>query len=186
GAFRVGGHGLGLGSGLAARRPRRRLALRRLSRRSRLRRALHTLRAGRDRTRHDPVLDGAAAIHRTGRPAASAGERGRAATRVRGGSPHCLARSAERREFDRPASDRGPAGLGVLVGARLHHLAAPGRSRVGDLSVRDAIAVGGALLLVISTLTGESSDFALEQVSGLSLAGLVYLTLAGSVLGFTA
>src|SRR5262249_11877143 len=45
---------------------------------------------------------------------------------------------------------------------------------------------GGVLLLVISALAGEWSNFALEQVSGLSLAGLVYLTLAGSVLGFTA
>jgi len=45
---------------------------------------------------------------------------------------------------------------------------------------------GGGLLLVISALAGEWSNFALEQISGLSLAGLVYLTLAGSVLGFTA
>jgi drug/metabolite transporter (DMT)-like permease len=45
---------------------------------------------------------------------------------------------------------------------------------------------GGALLLVTSALAGEWRDFALEQVSGLSIAGLLYLILAGSVLGFTA
>jgi drug/metabolite transporter (DMT)-like permease len=45
---------------------------------------------------------------------------------------------------------------------------------------------GGAALLVASPLKGELAGFSLWQISPISLAALVYLTLAGSVIAFTA
>jgi drug/metabolite transporter (DMT)-like permease len=45
---------------------------------------------------------------------------------------------------------------------------------------------GGAALLIGSGLTGELARFSLNDVSAISWAGLCYLILAGSVIGFTA
>ena len=45
---------------------------------------------------------------------------------------------------------------------------------------------GGAVLLIVSLLNGELAGFSLSQISPLSWAGLAYLTLAGSVVAFTA
>jgi drug/metabolite transporter (DMT)-like permease len=45
---------------------------------------------------------------------------------------------------------------------------------------------GGAVLLVVSTLAGELDKFSVASVSAVSLAALAYLTLAGSVVAFTA
>jgi drug/metabolite transporter (DMT)-like permease len=45
---------------------------------------------------------------------------------------------------------------------------------------------GGAGLLAFSIVTGEWTDFTLQQVSGISLMGLLYLALLGSVIGNTA
>jgi len=45
---------------------------------------------------------------------------------------------------------------------------------------------GGAALLVASPLTGELAGFSLGRVSPVSWAALLYLTLAGSVIAFTA
>jgi len=45
---------------------------------------------------------------------------------------------------------------------------------------------GGALLLLLGVLSGEGVQFHLSGVALRSLLGLVYLTLAGSLLGFTA
>lgn len=45
---------------------------------------------------------------------------------------------------------------------------------------------GGVVLLVVSALAGEWSDFTASGISAVSWAGLVYLTIAGSVVAFTA
>jgi drug/metabolite transporter (DMT)-like permease len=45
---------------------------------------------------------------------------------------------------------------------------------------------GGAALLVASSLKGELAGFSPSQISPISWAGLGYLTLAGSVVAFTA
>jgi drug/metabolite transporter (DMT)-like permease len=46
--------------------------------------------------------------------------------------------------------------------------------------------MGGFMLLVLALLSGEMGQFHLHAVASRSLAGLVYLILAGSLLGFTA
>jgi drug/metabolite transporter (DMT)-like permease len=48
------------------------------------------------------------------------------------------------------------------------------------------LAAGGAALLLVSFATGEFRDFSPGAVSAVSLAALVYLILAGSVVGFAA
>jgi len=45
---------------------------------------------------------------------------------------------------------------------------------------------GGAVLIVLSFATGESADFHLADVSGKSIAGLLYLVLMGTVVTFSA
>jgi drug/metabolite transporter (DMT)-like permease len=45
---------------------------------------------------------------------------------------------------------------------------------------------GGAALVLCSLLSGEFADFSLQDVSARSVAGLAYLTFAGTVLGFAA
>jgi drug/metabolite transporter (DMT)-like permease len=45
---------------------------------------------------------------------------------------------------------------------------------------------GGGALLIASALKGELGGFSISQVSPVSLAGLGYLTLAGSIVAFTA
>jgi drug/metabolite transporter (DMT)-like permease len=44
---------------------------------------------------------------------------------------------------------------------------------------------GGALLLVLGVLTGETSGFSLSAVSARSVIALLYLIFAGSLIGFT-
>jgi drug/metabolite transporter (DMT)-like permease len=44
---------------------------------------------------------------------------------------------------------------------------------------------GGALLSIVGVLTGELSHFTVNQVSGPSALGLIYLITFGSLLGFT-
>lgn len=46
--------------------------------------------------------------------------------------------------------------------------------------------VGGVALLAIAVLSGETRDFSATAVSAASLEAVVYLTLAGSVIGFAA
>ena len=46
--------------------------------------------------------------------------------------------------------------------------------------------VGGLVLVAVSFATGEAQDLQLSQVSGRSLAGLLYLVLLGTVVTFTA
>lgn len=46
--------------------------------------------------------------------------------------------------------------------------------------------VGGALLLALAVVTREPAEFHLAQVSARSIAGFVYLTTIGSLVGFTA
>ena len=45
---------------------------------------------------------------------------------------------------------------------------------------------GGAGLLLLSVLAGEWTDFAPQQVTIVSLLGMLYLALLGSVIGNTA
>jgi drug/metabolite transporter (DMT)-like permease len=45
---------------------------------------------------------------------------------------------------------------------------------------------GGASLLFLSVLAGEWADFAPQQVTIVSLTGMLYLALLGSVVGNTA
>jgi drug/metabolite transporter (DMT)-like permease len=45
---------------------------------------------------------------------------------------------------------------------------------------------GGAGLLVLSVMAGEWTDFTLQKVSGVSITGVLYLALLGSVIGNTA
>jgi drug/metabolite transporter (DMT)-like permease len=45
---------------------------------------------------------------------------------------------------------------------------------------------GGLVLLVVSLVTGEMSRFSFAQVSSSSVFGLIYLIIAGSLIGFTA
>jgi drug/metabolite transporter (DMT)-like permease len=48
------------------------------------------------------------------------------------------------------------------------------------------LSIGGAVLLAVSLASGEMESFSPRNVSGSSLAAVIYLAIAGSVIGFTA
>lgn len=48
------------------------------------------------------------------------------------------------------------------------------------------LSIGGAVLLAISLASGELEDFSPRNISTSSLAAVIYLAIAGSVIGFTA
>jgi drug/metabolite transporter (DMT)-like permease len=85
-----------------------------------------------------------------------------------------------------------PAGAGVLMlssfswalGSVLSHKVSLPRSPFQAAAME--MLAGGASLLAVGLLSGESTHFHLEAVAGRSLVGLVYLVAAGSLLGFTA
>lgn len=83
-------------------------------------------------------------------------------------------------------------GAGVLVlgsfswalGSILSRTATLPRS--GFLAAAMEMLTGGVWLLVFGVATGQAGDFALAAVSGKSLVSLAYLTVFGSLVGFTA
>jgi len=54
------------------------------------------------------------------------------------------------------------------------------------MSAATQMFAGGALLFVLSALTGEFAGFRVEAISGRAWFALVYLIIAGSIVGFTA
>ena len=85
-----------------------------------------------------------------------------------------------------------PAGAGVLMlsafswalGSVLSHKVSLPRSPFQAAAME--MLAGGALLLALGLLSGESRHFHLAAVAPRSLVGLVYLIAAGSLVGFTA
>lgn len=84
------------------------------------------------------------------------------------------------------------AGLGIaLVGALLfaagslysRHAPLPADTRIGTAS---EMLAGGLLLLLVSLLTGEPARLDLAAISTRSLVALAYLTVFGSIAGYTA
>jgi drug/metabolite transporter (DMT)-like permease len=85
-----------------------------------------------------------------------------------------------------------PFGVGVVLVAAVGWAAGSLYSRSGRLptaplmSTAVEMLAGGALLIVVGTLTGEWSHLRLSAVSPRSALGLVYLITFGSLVGFTA
>ncbi|HEU4631271.1 MAG TPA: EamA family transporter [Gemmatimonadaceae bacterium] len=71
-------------------------------------------------------------------------------------------------------------GIGSLVSK---HADMPGSPQISSAL---QMLAGGALLLALGLAAGEAGQVALGAVSGASLAGLLYLIVFGSLLGFTA
>ena len=54
------------------------------------------------------------------------------------------------------------------------------------MSAATQMLTGGALLFVLTALTGEFAGFRVQAISGRAWFALVYLIIAGSIVGFTA
>jgi drug/metabolite transporter (DMT)-like permease len=91
-----------------------------------------------------------------------------------------------------PAGTVEPAGAVALAVASLGWSSGSIYSRHAPLPTSPIMATsvemlfGGAFLLVLAAITGEFDGFQLAHVSAGSLLALVYLVVAGSVIGFTA